>query len=901
MSIIGQNVLTETVEYLDNGSIFDEVVTRKIAALNTATQSNVDLFIGATGRINLNVKGYNALRFQQKSDSDKTTQINLINNQGLEIISGDSSRTAIISDIAFTQSVTKNYLKGSKGVLVLDDDVEVTGSFTAAHDFLIGGAIVATSTNVMRQFSNNTSIGFGLRVDDTSNLELYKFDNSTNVTKRIFTFGIGHCEGIQDTNGFPIYGSSISNINSGIYPSANKSSTFWSSNGTDIYYNLGRIGVGTTTPLYTGHFAGTVYARDGFTDGYTTTNGAGSLTTTVLNAGAINTSNGSGINNITAQNITIGKLQTGVMPNIINTQEITTNKIDTGLLTCTGDIYFTGNIYRNRELLPYGGYWGYNSSGNFLYYSSGNVGIGTSNPKVSLDVYGTSAIKVPVGLTSQRPDSNIGSGMLRYNSTTQQFEGYGNSNWGSLGGLIDVGQTTYATAENFPGANNKQLRFFTSNIERMRIESNGIINVSSHILPTSNIAYDLGSSNFRFRDLYLSGNTINLGNTLISADSITSNITFTDKNNPTISRSLTAPTVNLVSGSYSGNLNITPTGNLSMFTNSIERLSVTNSGNLGIGVTNPSAKLQVIGDGNISTNLTVGGTLGITGLSTLSTLNVSGATNLVTSSGNVGIGTNAPAVKLHINSTDGIIIPVGTTAQRPTASTGMLRYNTTSSTFEGYGTTAWAGLGGVIDTAGTTFISAENFAGACNNELKFTTSNVQRMVVSSYGKLIIGGSNNRFDPYTTKLEVSGSNGIRGDLSIMGNFYQNDLLFKSSVFTTTNSNIYYNGHTYLQPSNYSISSNYNTSASSNITMGITGKFFDFTTISLPSNVPLVMYNNNILKSTGNVTFNLSGTVDGSTAYVSSGPCNLPEFTYTAAIGSNQAIRLFNNNYIAVLGY
>jgi len=39
-------------------------------------------------------------------------------------------------------------------------------------------------------------------------------------------------------------------------------------------------------------------------------------------------------------------------------------------------------------------------------------------------------------------------------------------------------------------------------------------------------------------------------------------------------------------------------------------------------------------------------------------------------------------------------IPVGTTAQRPTATEGDIRYNTTTKSFEGYGNSAWGGLGG---------------------------------------------------------------------------------------------------------------------------------------------------------------------------------------------------------------
>jgi hypothetical protein len=43
-------------------------------------------------------------------------------------------------------------------------------------------------------------------------------------------------------------------------------------------------------------------------------------------------------------------------------------------------------------------------------------------------------------------------------------------------------------------------------------------NVSGHILPDSNETYDLGSASNKFRDLYLSSNTIHLGDTTISSD-----------------------------------------------------------------------------------------------------------------------------------------------------------------------------------------------------------------------------------------------------------------------------------------------------------------------------------------------------------------------------------------------
>lgn len=97
----------------------------------------------------------------------------------------------------------------------------------------------------------------------------------------------------------------------------------------------------------------------------------------------------------------------------------------------------------------------------------GNVGIGTTYAPVPLYVNDVTAIRIPVGQTSERPAA--GTGMIRFNTTTSTFEGYGNNTWGSLGGVKDVNGDTYISAEDVPGSNNDELKFFTSNIQRMYI------------------------------------------------------------------------------------------------------------------------------------------------------------------------------------------------------------------------------------------------------------------------------------------------------------------------------------------------------------------------------------------------------------------------------------------------
>jgi len=49
----------------------------------------------------------------------------------------------------------------------------------------------------------------------------------------------------------------------------------------------------------------------------------------------------------------------------------------------------------------------------------------------------------------------------------------------------------------------------------------------------------------------------------------------------------------------------------------------------------------------------------------------------------IGISTSTPAYSLDISTTDALQLPQGSTAERPTCNTGVIRYNTTLSTYEG--------------------------------------------------------------------------------------------------------------------------------------------------------------------------------------------------------------------------
>ena len=114
------------------------------------------------------------------------------------------------------------------------------------------------------------------------------------------------------------------------------------------------------------------------------------------------------------------------------------------------------------------------------------VGIGTDAPAVTLHIAATDGLLLPRGDTSERPSGtganggDLPTGVIRYNTETTVFEGFGaGDTWGSLGGVKSVDGYTYITAELTPGANDSNLRFYTSGVERARITPTGAVGVGT--------------------------------------------------------------------------------------------------------------------------------------------------------------------------------------------------------------------------------------------------------------------------------------------------------------------------------------------------------------------------------------------------------------------------------------
>lgn len=161
-------------------------------------------------------------------------------------------------------------------------------------------------------------------------------------------------------------------------------------------------------------------------------------------------------------------------------------------------------------------------------------------------------------------------------------------------------------------------------------------------------------------------------------------------------------------------------------TNGEERARITSDGDFGIGTTNPTGKLDVAGHTELDTvNVSSGSTFNaveIDGGLTANSVTVEDHTEL--NQLNVS-GISTFENKVIFDSTNSIQIPVGTEAEKDAvgiAVTGQIRFNTTNSTFEGYGSGGqWGSLGGVKDVDQDTYIDSETSPGSDEDTLYFYT------------------------------------------------------------------------------------------------------------------------------------------------------------------------------------
>ena len=183
--------------------------------------------------------------------------------------------------------------------------------------------------------------------------------------------------------------------------------------------------------------------------------------------------------------------------------------------------------------------------------------------------------------------------------------------------------------------------------------------------------------------------------------------------------------------------------------------------------------LFVDGHADITGNITIGGNI-ILGDTPVDSINVVAdfTSDIIPDASNLyslgTIGKNwfrvfTPTIKsdtgvVTIAETGAFTIPVGATTDRPPAATGMIRYNTSDDRFEGYDGNGWSELAGSVkDVDKDTLITAEDSPGSDNDQLKFKTAGVERLVIEANGDLNFKNNSVRLDGTDGRLEAN--NGV----------------------------------------------------------------------------------------------------------------------------------------------
>ena len=109
----------------------------------------------------------------------------------------------------------------------------------------------------------------------------------------------------------------------------------------------------------------------------------------------------------------------------------------------------------------------------------------TPNGTGNVSINTTQSLQIPKGLVGTRPTpASVGDGAIRYNESTGRFEGTVSGAWTGLGGVIDVDQDTYITAEE--GSDDDTLRFYAAGVQEAYVNASGLYITDQITAPIGN-------------------------------------------------------------------------------------------------------------------------------------------------------------------------------------------------------------------------------------------------------------------------------------------------------------------------------------------------------------------------------------------------------------------------------
>ena len=372
---------------------------------------------------------------------------------------------------------------------------------------------------------------------------------------------------------------------------------------------------------------------------------------------------------------------------------------------------------------------------------------------------GTTAGGLPAGTLVTEDVQDIASSML-INGTHQNITFTYDDTLGRINSTFDLSTFNGTlTADGFIGSHYANDSTLLLNAVTGAVNLNGT--VKGHIIPSTNIAYDLGSSSYRFRDLYLSGSSIILGSATITATGSTVNLPAGSTINGTI----------IGTGSGAGveagmNYNINIVGDDSTL--------IVNASTKSIS----AASLSVVNPVSLPTGSTLNGTAfaltsgSVVNLATGSTLNgtafgfrVSGEDSSIFNIANNGLLQFRGDQGIQVSSQPGGIINISAsiTALNPELSTSStpayLPFVGTTTSPSYIGTSTSLRFIASTGTLETTNISCTGFADASSLRTPFIFHDTSELIL--YSQLTTGSLR-----YTVGVGGGGTSNIDGRFQVV---------------------------------------------------------------------------------------------------------------------------------------